>query len=400
MDFNYSPKEEAFREEIRQWLSENTKELPKWYANPNVAGPESDSEEMHQFTLWWHRKLYDAGYVGLPWPKEYGGHGATVMEQVVFNEELARHRAPGPTNVIGIGWCGPTIMGAGTDYQKERFLKKILTAEEIWCQGFSEPGAGSDLAGIQTRAVKDGDDYIINGQKVWTSGARWADWAILLTKTDPDAPRHRGMSYFLLDMHAPGVTVRPLRQITGGADFNEMFLDDVRISKDLMVGEENKGWYVAMATLDHERSGSGAAIARENNLTDIIRMTKNTIRNGQPLTKDPLFRQKLAQFYIELNVSKYLGLRNLTTQLRGNRPGVEATVGHVLQVESGQRLADFQTQIIGPYCQLLKDSKYAVNQGRWAQGFLGARGSSIGTGTTEIQKNVIAVRGLGLPRSY
>jgi len=400
MDFNYSPEEEAFRKEVRDWLEENMQELPKWYGNPDVPGPESDSEESHQFTIWWHRKLYDAGYVGLPWPKEYGGRGATVMEQVVFNEELAKHRAPGPTNVIGIGWCGPTIMAVGTEEQKKRFLHKILTAEDIWCQAFSEPEAGSDLAGIQTRAVRDGDDYIINGQKVWTSGARWADWAILLTKTDLEAPRHRGMSYFLLDMHTPGVTVRPLKQITGGSDFNELFLDDVRIPASLMVGEENKGWYVAMGTLDFERSGAGASISRENNIKDIIRMAKKMERNGQPLSKDPEIRQKLAQFYIEVNVARYLGLRNLTHQLRGERPGPEGAVGHVFDAEFNLRLQDFMTQLLGPYHQLLKGSKYAVNQGRWASSWIGMRGTTIGTGTLEIQKNVIAQRALGLPRSY
>ncbi len=272
MDFTYSPQEEAFREEVRDWLAENMKELPEWWDNPDVLGPDMDSEERHQFDLWWHHKLYDAGFVGLNWSKEYGGRGATLMEQVVFSEEIAKHRAPGPTNALGIGWCGPTIMAAGTEEQKKRFLQPILRADEFWCQGFSEPEAGSDMANVKTRAVEDGDDFVVNGQKVWTSGGHYSDWAVLLVRTDPDAPKHRGISYLLLDMHAPGVTIRSLRQMTGHSEFNEVFLDDVRIPKNMLVGELNKGWYVAMGTLEFERSGIGAAIGRENSIKDLIKL--------------------------------------------------------------------------------------------------------------------------------
>jgi len=399
MDFAYSPKEEAFRKEVRDWLAENMKELPEWWSRPDVAGPEIDSEEYHQFGLWWHRKLYDAGFVGIAWPKEYGGRGATLLEQVVFGEEIAKHRAPGPTNLLGIGWCGPTIMAAGTEEQKKRFLPKMLTAEEIWCQGFSEPEAGSDMVNVQTRAVEDGDDYIVNGQKVWTSGGHYADWSVLLVLTDPDAPsRHRALSYFLLDMHAPGVTVRPLRQMTGHSEFNEVFLDDVRIPKSLMVGEKNQGWYVAMGTLEFERSGIGTSIALENTVKDLIKMAQEIERNGQPLSKDPLIRQKLAQFYIEGNVLRYTGLRALTGQLRGERPGPETVVGNLFGVELNQRLQDFAVHLEGPYGRLVRGSKYAIGHGRWQYSFLRSRGNTIETGTAEIKRNVIAQRALGLPR--
>lgn len=398
MDFTYSPEEEAFRKVVTDWLEEHTKELPDWWGQDDIMGPEIDSDEYQQFSLWWHRKLHDAGFVGISWPKEYGGRGATLMEQVVFNEEMAKRRVPGPTNQLGIGWCGPTIMAAGTEEQKKRFLPKILSAEEIWCQGFSEPEAGSDMANSQTRAVKDGDDYIVNGQKVWTSGGHFSDWAILLVRTDPDAPKHRGLSYFLLDMHAPGVTVRPLRQMTGHAEFNEVFLDDVRIPKSLMVGEENKGWYVAMGTMEFERSGIGASVIRENTLQDLIKMMKEMEHDGRPLSENPVLRQRIAQLFIECNVSKYLGLRALTGQLRGRPPGPESSVGSLFGAELQQRLQWFALELEGPYHQLMRGSKYAVAQGRWQHSFLRSRGVTIETGTSEIKRNIIAQRTLGLPR--
>jgi len=393
MDFSYSPQEEAFREEIKDWLAENMKELPKWWLDRSLKRPEIDSEEYHQFSVWWHRKLYDAGFVGISWPKEYGGRGATLMEQVVFSEELAKHRAPGPTNAIGIGWCGPTIINHGTEEQKKRFLEPMLKADEIWCQGFSEPEAGSDMANVQMRAVDDGDDYIVNGQKVWTSGGHYSDWAILLARTDPDAPKHRGISYFLLDMHAPGVTVRPLRQITGHSEFNETFLDNVRIPKTMRVGEENQGWYIAMGTLEFERSGIGAAIGRENTIMDLVEVTKQMKRN-----KDPIIRQKMAQMYIDGVAIRYTGLRALTKQLRGERPGPESAVMSHFGMELNQRMQDFAMQIQGPYSRLVRDSKYAVDDGSWQYSFLRSRGNTIETGTSEIKRNVLAQRVLGLPR--
>lgn len=399
MDFSYSPKEEAFRQEIKDWLAENMKELPRWWFDPNILGPDLDSPEMHQFSLWWHKKLYDAGFVGINWPKEYGGRGATLLEQVVFSEELAKHRAPGPTNGIGIGWAGPTIMAAGTEEQKKRFLPKILTAEEIWCQGFSEPEAGSDLANVQTRAVDQGDHYIVNGQKVWTSGGHYSDWGVLMTRTDPNAPKHRGITYLLLDMHALGVTVRPLRQMTGHSEFNEVFMDNVKISKSLQIGETNKGWYIAMGTLEFERSGIGGAVMRENAVKDLIKLARDMKSNGQPLSTDPVIRQKVAQFFIDVNVLKYTGFRALTGQLRGQRPGPETLVGNLFGVELNQRLQDFAMHLQGPYSRLMRGSRYAIEHGDWQYRFLRSRGNTIETGTSEIKRNLIAERGLGLPRA-
>ncbi len=398
MDFNYSPEEEAFRKEVRGWLVDNMKELPEWWGRPDVTGPEIDSEEYHQFSLWWHHKLYDAGFVGITWPKEYGGRGATLMEEVIFYEEIAKHRAPGPANAHGLGWCGPAILLHGMEEQKKRFLPKILSGEEIWCTFYSEPEAGSDMANVQTRAVEDGDDFVVNGQKVWNSGAHYADWSVLLVRTDPDARKHRGISYLLVDMRTPGISVRPLRNITGTAEFNETFFDDVRVPKHQIVGEKNMGWYVAAGALEFERSSIGTAIMRENTVKDLVKMTKEIKRNGQPISKDPVVQQKLAQLYIEASVLKYIALRGLTHQLRDGRPGSEGAVASVMGMEFNQRLQNFAMQLQGPYSRLVRGSKHAIENGRWQYSFLRSRGNTIETGTSEIKRNIIAQRVLGLPR--
>jgi alkylation response protein AidB-like acyl-CoA dehydrogenase len=401
MDFNYSPQEEVFRREVRDWLADNMRELPVWWGRPDVPAPDIDSAEYRDFTFWWHRKLYDAGFVGIAWPKDYGGRGATLTEQAIFNEELARHRAPGPANAIGIGWAGPTIIAAGTEEQKKRFLPKILSAEEIWAQAFSEPEAGSDLAGIQTRAVEDGDDFVVNGQKWPTGAAERGDWAILLVRTDPNAPRHRGISYLLLDMHAPGVTVRPFKWMDGDSSNCEVFLDNVRIPKTMLVGQKNLGFYIAMGTLEFERSQLGATVGRENIISDLIKIMKRTERDGRPLSQDEVLRQELAQHWIETKVMKYMGLRMLTSQLKGEATGPKANLGFVMAGESIQRLQDFAMRILGPYGQLARDSRHAVDNGRWLRSYLSSRGvPTIGGGPVEIKRNIIAMRVLGLPRSY
>jgi alkylation response protein AidB-like acyl-CoA dehydrogenase len=401
MDFTYTPQEEAFRTEVRDWLAENMRELPAWWGKPGVLSPELDSDEYRQFSLWWHGKLYKAGFVGIAWPKEYGGRGATLIEQAIFSEEIARHRAPGPSNAIGIGWAGPTIIAAGTGEQKKRFLPKILTAEEIWAQAFSEPEAGSDLAGIQTRAVEDGDDFVVNGQKWPTGAAERGDWAILLVRTDPNAPKHRGISYLILDMHAPGVTVQPFKWMDGDSSNCLVFLDNVRIPKTMLVGQKNMGFYVAMGTLEFERSQLGATVGRENIITDLVNFMKATKQDGQPLSRDPVFRQELAQHWIETRVMKYMGLRMLTSQLKGEVTGPKSNLSFVMAGESIQRLQDFATRVMGPYCELARGSKFAVDNGRWLRSYLSSRGvPTIGGGPVEIKRNIIAMRLLGLPRSY
>ena len=393
MDFSYTPEEESFRDELKQWLAVNMKELPEWYGRRDIAGPEVDSQEYHDFSVWWHRKLYDAGFVGITWPREYGGRGGTIMEQVIFYEEIARHRAPGLANGHGIGWCGPAFLAHGTEEQKKRYLPKILSAEEIWCTFYSEPEAGSDMANVQTRAVEDGDHWVVNGQKVWSSGAHLADWGVLLVRTDPEARKHRGISYLFLDMKTPGITVSPLRNITGTAEFNEAFFDNVRFPRDQVIGEVNMGWYVAAGALEFERSSAGTAIARENSVKDIIRLAKEMERN-----REPMVRQRLAQLYVETMVLKYMALRGLTHELREGRPGPQGAVSSVFSMEFNQRLQDLAMEIQGPYSRLVRGSKHAVDHGRWQYGFLRSRGNTIETGTSEIKRNIIAQRVLGLPR--
>ncbi len=393
MDFLYTPEQEAFRDELKQWLAVNMKDLPKWYGNREIQSPGIDSKEYEEFAVWWHRKLYDAGFVGITWPKEYGGRGGTVMEQVIFYEEIAKHRAPGPTNIHGVGWVGPAFLAHGTEAQKKRFLPKILSAEEIWCTFYSEPEAGSDMANVQALAVADGDEWVVNGQKVWNSGAHVADWGVLLVRTDPDARKHRGISYLFLDMKTPGIDVRPLRNITGSAEFNETFFDDVRFPLDQVIGEVNMGWYVAAGALEFERSSAGTAIARENSVKDIIRLAKEMGRNN-----DPMVRQQISQLYIEMMVLKYMALRGLTQELRDGKPGPQGAVSSVFGMEFNQRLQNLAMDIQGPYSSLVRGSKHAVDHGAWQFGFLRSRGNTIETGTSEIKRNIIAQKVLGLPR--
>ena len=285
MDFNLSPQEMDFRNEVRGWVKNN---LPKGLMGRAGAG-EAGKPEYIQFLKDWAKKLFEGGWAGVSWPKEYGGRGATLMEQVIFNEEMARARAPEHPNVIGLGMTGPTIIAHGTEEQKKRYLAKILSAEDIWCQGFSEPNAGSDLAGLQCNAERDGDDFVVNGQKVWTSFAHVADWCILLVRTDKSAAKHAGITYLLVDMHSPGITVRPLVQITGDAEFNEIYFENVRVPVANVVGKMNNGWHVAITTLMHERGTLAIAVqVRFRMLLDqLLAKAKKVKRNGVPVTKDP-----------------------------------------------------------------------------------------------------------------
>ncbi len=393
MDFDYSPEEEAFRMEVRTWLEANVKEIPNHKDDADTpAGKYSPG------SLWWHRKMHEAGYVGISWPKEHGCRGATLMEQLVFSEEMERAGAPGPSNMMGMTWVGPSLMNHGTEAQKKHFIPRILNADDIWCTCYSEPGSGSDMASVQTSAILEGDEFVVNGQKVWTSGGHTADWGVLLARTDPDAPRkHRGLSYLYLDMKTPGVTIRPLRQITGDAHFNEIFFDNVRIPKDQVIGEVNMGWYVAAGALEYERL-VGASNERIRTVLRMARMVKEG-HGGPEKIKDPVVRQRLAHFYVEANVLKYMGLRAMTHRMREGKPGPQTSLGHLLEIESSQRLLDFALNLQGPYAQLV-GSKHAIDNGIWQAQFLMARGMSIGGGTSEIQRNIIGERVLGLPRSY
>jgi alkylation response protein AidB-like acyl-CoA dehydrogenase len=397
MDFTLSPEQKSFRDEVRGWLEKNLQE--DWVARVR-QGSDVPRPEAYALLRDWQRRLYDAGFVGLTWPKEYGGRGLSFMEEMILHEEMALHRAPPVLNILAIGMAGPTIVAYGTEEQKKRYPPKMLSCEEVWCQGYSEPNSGSDLASLQTRAVKDGEHYVLNGQKVWTSLAHVADWMMLLARTDVQAPKHKGITYFLLDMHSPGITIKPLKQITGDAEFNEVYFDNVRIHESQILGGLNNGWAVGMTTLMYERLalGFGLQVRLRIALDGLVDLARGTTRNGVPATQDPTIRQKLAQLWIDTEVFKYTGARAITKLLKGELPGPEASTGKMMWVEGHQRLQELAMEIQGPYSQLTKGSAWAVAEGLWQHSFLRSRANSIEGGTTEIQKNIIGERVLGLPK--
>ncbi len=397
MDFTLTPEQQSFRDEVRDWLKRN---LPQAWIERLHGGSDIPRPEAYELLRGWQRQMYDAGLVGLTWPKEYGGRGATFMEEMILHEEMALAKAPGVLNVLAIGMAGPTIIAYGTEEQKKRYPAKMLSCEEIWCQGYSEPNAGSDLAALSTRAVKDGEYYVVNGQKVWTSLAHVADWMMLLARTDPAAPKHKGITYFLLDMHSPGVTVKPLKQITGDAEFNEVYFDNVRIHESQILGGVDNGWAVGMTTLMYERLalGFGLQVRLRIALDALVELARHTQKNGAPVTQDPIMRQKLAQLWIDTEVFKYTGARAITKLLKGELPGPEASTGKMMWVEGHQRLQELAMEIEGPYAQLTKGSPWALAGGLWQHTFLRSRANSIEGGTTEIQRNIIGERVLGLPK--
>jgi alkylation response protein AidB-like acyl-CoA dehydrogenase len=397
LDFSLTPEQEAFRERVRAWLERN---IPRDWVRLAKGNSEVPRPEAYQLLREWQRALYDAGFIGLTWPREYGGQGLSFVEEMILQHEIALQKAPPILNILGVGMAGPTIVAYGTEGQKRRYPAKILSCEEIWCQGYSEPNAGSDLASLQTRAVKDGDFWVINGQKVWTSLAHIADWMMLLARTDPDAPKHKGITYFLLDMKSPGVTVKPLRQITGDAEFNEVFFDNVRVHASQVLGGVDNGWAVGLTTLMYERLalGFGLQVRLRIALDGLVEMARHVEKGGRPTTQDPVLRQKLAQLWIETESLKYTGARAVTRLLRGELPGPEASAGKMVWVDVHQRLQELAMEVEGPYAQLVAGSDRAIESGVWQYSFLRSRANSIEGGTTEIQKNIIGERVLGLPK--
>jgi alkylation response protein AidB-like acyl-CoA dehydrogenase len=397
MDFKFSAEDEAFRKEFKSWLEKN---LPK-----GRPSDEDDVDFMHEASaddwkrrLAWHKKMHAGGWVGLSWPKEYGGRGASLTQQLIYQEELSKVNAPALVNGLGIMLVGPTLIHWGTPEQKQRYVPKILSADEIWCQGYSEPNAGSDVASLQTRAIEEGDYFIVNGQKVWTSDAHHADWCILLVRTDPDAPKHKGISYILVDMHSPGVTVRPLVQITGDANFNEVFFEDVKVPKKNLVGEKNQGWQVAITTLMFERSGIGGGRDLSGQVRELIDLAKSVRMNGHSAWDDTSVRQRIAGFMCEANALKYTGYRQLTRRLKGLPPGPEGSVLKLGTSELNLRMNRFAMELLGPYAPLEFKAPYAVDRGKWSYRMLASRALTIAGGTSEIQHNIIGERVLGLPK--
>ena len=394
MDLTYTPEDIAFRKQVRTWLEQN---LPK---------KEIRTLEDRRA---WHRKLFEAGYLGMGWPKEYGGGGARPMEQAIVADELARANAPAPTNSLGLGIVGPTIVVHGTDAQKRRYLKKILTAEELWCQLYSEPNAGSDLAALRTSAEDKGDHFIVNGQKIWTSGGAIADWGLLLARTNPGVAKHKGITCFLMNMRQPGVDIRPLKQITGSSEFSEVFMTNARVEKPDQIGALGEGWAIAQTTLGYERGGRALArittyATQYHRLLEAARRLK---RHGRPLIEDPVVRQKLGRIWAELEVERYGALRVLTQLERGEHPGAGGSLTKLSYSEFEKRFMELAMEILGPYGQLTEGQpeEYRLHvdtavgdHGTWAYAFLWSRAGTIYAGSSEIQKNIVGERILGLPK--
>jgi len=396
MDLGDTPEEAAFREKARRWLAENR---PEGIVDRGFSLP-TDKRSLELLRAW-QRRLWEAGYLGINWPAEYGGQGKTIIEAAILDDEMARVSAPGPLNLLGLSMAGPTIIEHGTEEQKKRYLSNILSCDEIWCQGFSESDCGSDVAALKTRAELKGDEFIINGSKVWTSLAHVADWCMLLVRTDPNAPKHRGISYLLVDMKTPGITVRPLKQMTGESEFNEMFFEDVRVPRGNLLGPLNHGWEVALTTLMNERATFAISnVTRFRNTFDqLAALARKLKRGGKPLSSDSSVRQQLAQFYIDVESMKYLAYRNFSSLMRGGTPGPEGSISKLLWSELNQRMQEFALSLQGPSAVLEEGSKHAVEGGRWQYGLLRSRGNTIEEGTSEIQRNIIAERLLGLPKA-
>jgi alkylation response protein AidB-like acyl-CoA dehydrogenase len=395
MDLNLTAEERQFRDDLRAWLEVNVpKDWGEWREKPiEVSFP---------FLRAWQRKLHEGGWAAVSWPKQYGGRGASLMQEAIFWEEMARAEAPPMANALGLGLIGPTIIAYGTEEQKKRFVAKILSAEEIWCQGFSEPNAGSDLASLQTEARLDGDAYVVNGQKVWTSYGWVGDWCELVVRTDANAPKHKGLTVLLVDMKSPGFEVRPLRQMTGESEFNELFFRDVRVPVKNVLGRVNDGWNVAVSTLMYERGSFGARLHLlfKRNINRLIELSRTFQRNGHPAAQDPVMRQKLAQCYAEIEIMRLNQLRAFSRITGTGVPGPEGSIQKIFWSELNQRVQQVAQELLGPYGQLLSGDIYAIDKGIWSYGYLRSRGSTIEAGTSEVQRNIIGHFVLGLPRSY
>ena len=376
MDLTLNESEEAFRDEVRSWLE----------ANHPGSEPHGDLEAF-RFRREWQRQMHDAGWAGISWPQEFGGRGATLIEQAIFAGEMARADAPSPANILGLVMGGPVIMAHGTDEQKERWLEPILSGEEIWCQGFSEPESGSDLASLKTRATKDDGGWRATGQKVWTTFAHESKWCMLVARTDNEAAKHKGLTYFICDMEQDGVEIRPLVQLTGESEFNEVFFEEAYIPEENVVGGEGNGWMVAITTLMNERAGlgGGAAVAVSRDLGRLIELVKE-----RGLQDDPEIRQKVARLLVGTEALRLGGMRALTAQMKTGTPGPEGSIGKWEWAKLNQSLTELATDVLGPQ-GLVRDSP-------WTYKMLRSRANSIEGGTTEVMKNIIAERVLGLPR--
>jgi len=378
MDLTFSESELMFRDELRAWFA----------ANQPGDEPVGDEDAHYHWRADFQRRLADDGWAAVHWPVQYGGRGATLTQSAIFFEELGRSGAPLPANVLGLLLAGPTIMAWGTEEQKERYLNPILTAEEIWCQGFSEPDAGSDLAAVKTRAVRDGDQWVVTGQKVWTSAAQYSKWCMLVARTDPDAAKHKGLSYFLMDMDQDAIEVRPLRQITGESEFNELFIDGARIPQENLLGGEGNGWKVALTTLMNERAGLAFFLqVRMRQLLDKL----IAVAAQRGLLDDPVVAERLGELHLKAEVLRLTAYRGLTAIEKYGQPGPEGSLTKWMWSQTNQELTQLAADVIGPEALTVGNP--------WAYELLRARGNSIEGGTTEVLKNIVAERVLGLPKA-
>ncbi|MXP24683.1 hypothetical protein GRI39_01310 [Altererythrobacter indicus] len=396
MDFTYTDEEHRFRLELREWLATA---LPEGWGE-TVFEPE-DEEERYLFRRDWDKKLSSGRWAGINWPVEYGGRGATLVERGIFAEEMARAKAPESLNIIGHNLAGTTILHHGSQAQKDRFLPPIIANEEFWCQGFSEPNAGSDLASVRTKAVRKGDKYVVNGQKIWTSYAQYSQWCFALVRTDPDAPKHKGLSFLLIDMSSPGISIRPLRQISGESEFNETFFEDVEVPVENLVGQENDGWRIAMTTLAYERGPEdclGRQVRFKQELEKLLEVCAVEPTANGVLADDPVVRQKLGRSIVEVEAMRLVALKSFSRILAGDERGPDASVIKLYWSHAAQRMNEAALDILGPAAVLSEGDDDAMAGGRFQTSFLQSKAFSIYSGSSEIQRNIIGERMLGLPR--
>ena len=396
VDFADTPAQAAFRRDVRAFIAERYEPLRAAIREEARKAREfEDTPSKKQ----WLKTLAAKGWIAPAWPTEYGGAGMGVLEQFTYNEEMAEAAVARP-NGITVGFIGPTIITLGTDAQKREHLPPILSGERTWCQGYSEPGSGSDLASLQTRAVKDGDDWVINGQKIWTSGAHAADYMALLARTDPDAPKHKGITYLIVDMHSPGVEVRPLVNMAGAHEFNEVYFEDVRVPGRNVLGEVDRGWYGAVTTLDFERSSIGSPVGVRKSVERLIRYAREYRAEAvSVLGRRAGLRHALADRYLEAQIARLISYRIVTLQAQGQIPNYEASVGKLYAMELNQRIASTAMHVFGLHGQLWPGEDRAPRHGLYNYEYLRTVANTIEGGTSEIQRNIIAGRGLGLPRS-
>ena len=396
MDFAYSAEDLAFRDELRTWLAAN---LPAGWGE-TVFEPE-DEDENAMFRLDWERKLHKGGWNGIAWPQKYGGRGASLVEQAIFAEEMARARAPEGLNIIGRNLVATTLLHHGSEEQRQRYLPKIISGEEVWCQGFSEPNAGSDLASVRCRAVREGDHFVVNGQKIWTSFAQYAQWCILLARTDSTLPKHQGISFLLVDMSTPGVSIRPLRQISGESEFNETFFDNVKVPVANLVGDLNGGWKIAMTTLTYERGPEdalGRQIRFKQELDTLIDTAATLKRGASSAIDDPTVRQKLAKAVVEVEIMRLNCLRAFSKALKGKPRGPEASMNKLYWSHVTQNMYEAALETLGPLAPLDGGDPLSPADGRFQLSFLRSKAFTIYSGSSEIQRNIIAERLLGMPK--